>query len=275
MVEDFSLHLTTMVSQLRVLGDDITNKDVIQKLLHIVPDKLEQVGISMEMLLDLDALSIKEAVGHLCTVEQRKKPSSSKDSDGRLLLIEEWMALFRMCNGSSSSSGNHATNSSSGGGKSGSKGKSGGKQNAGGDRKSAVGCEDVCVSTARATGCSCEWCMISRVSTSSSSKSINPCACHHGAPRWRGCGMVTSVISISALSCVYHPMAWHEACLHLIRWIKCVTAAMPGCNSEPLSQGRHDGKQSMLWTLSMATCGGLSHQQLLAVKATFSSSSMI
>jgi hypothetical protein len=40
----------------------------------------------MEMLLDLDAMSIEEAVGHLRTVEQRKKPLSSKDSDGHLFL---------------------------------------------------------------------------------------------------------------------------------------------------------------------------------------------
>jgi hypothetical protein len=58
-VEDSSLHLTTMASQLSVLSDDVTDKDVIKKLLHIVPDKLEQVAISMETLLDLDVLSIE------------------------------------------------------------------------------------------------------------------------------------------------------------------------------------------------------------------------
>jgi hypothetical protein len=40
-VEDFSLHLTTVASQLWVLGDDVIDKDVIKKLLHVVPDNLE------------------------------------------------------------------------------------------------------------------------------------------------------------------------------------------------------------------------------------------
>jgi hypothetical protein len=62
-VEDFSLHLNTVASQLRVLDDDITSKQVIKKMMHVVPDKLEQVATSMETLLDLDAVSIEEA-GH-------------------------------------------------------------------------------------------------------------------------------------------------------------------------------------------------------------------
>jgi hypothetical protein len=68
-IEDLSLRLTTMASQLRVLGDDVSDKEVIKKLLHVIPDNLEQVAISMETLLDHDLLSIDEAVGHLCTVE--------------------------------------------------------------------------------------------------------------------------------------------------------------------------------------------------------------
>ncbi|KAG8095916.1 hypothetical protein GUJ93_ZPchr0013g34734 [Zizania palustris] len=68
-VEDFSLRLNTVASQLRVLGDDISEKEVIKKMLHVVPDKLEQVAISMETLLDLELLSLEEAVGHLRAVE--------------------------------------------------------------------------------------------------------------------------------------------------------------------------------------------------------------
>jgi hypothetical protein len=48
MVEDFSLRLTTVASQLGVLGDQISDKEVIKKLLHVVPDNLEQVAISMK-----------------------------------------------------------------------------------------------------------------------------------------------------------------------------------------------------------------------------------
>jgi hypothetical protein len=57
-LEDFSVRLTTVASQLRVLGEDVSNKEVVKKLLHVVPDNLEQVVISMETLPDLKSLSI-------------------------------------------------------------------------------------------------------------------------------------------------------------------------------------------------------------------------
>jgi hypothetical protein len=69
-VEDFSLRLNSVASELRVLGDDISDKEVIKWLLHVVPEKLEQVAISMETLLDLESLSIEEAVRHLRAIEQ-------------------------------------------------------------------------------------------------------------------------------------------------------------------------------------------------------------
>jgi hypothetical protein len=64
-VEDFSLHITALANEQRVLGNEITDKEVVKKMLHLVLEKLEQVAISLEILLDLDKLSIEEAVGHL------------------------------------------------------------------------------------------------------------------------------------------------------------------------------------------------------------------
>jgi hypothetical protein len=61
---------------MHVLGDEITDKEVVKKMLHSVPEKLEHVAISMEMLLDLNSLSIEEATDHLCVVEQRKKTTT-------------------------------------------------------------------------------------------------------------------------------------------------------------------------------------------------------
>jgi hypothetical protein len=90
-IDDFSICITSIANELRVLGDEITDKEVVKKMLHSVPEKLEQVAISMEPLLDLNSLSIEEATGHLRAVEQRKKSSSSSviDASGRLLLTEE------------------------------------------------------------------------------------------------------------------------------------------------------------------------------------------
>jgi hypothetical protein len=43
-VEDFSLDLNTVASQLQVLGDEMADKEVIKKMLHAIPDKLVHQG---------------------------------------------------------------------------------------------------------------------------------------------------------------------------------------------------------------------------------------
>jgi hypothetical protein len=64
---------------------------------HQIPrEHPEQVAISMETLLDLDTLSIKEATDNLHAVENRRKKkhvSPGKDASEQVLLIEEqWKA---------------------------------------------------------------------------------------------------------------------------------------------------------------------------------------
>ncbi|CAN6361579.1 unnamed protein product [Urochloa humidicola] len=68
-VEEFATRITTLVNQLRILGDNITDKEVVKKMLHSVPEYLEQVAISIETLLDLSTISIEEATGRLRAVE--------------------------------------------------------------------------------------------------------------------------------------------------------------------------------------------------------------
>jgi hypothetical protein len=93
-----------------------------------VPDHLEQVAISMETLLDLDALSIEEAAGHLQAVENRRKKkaaSSASDTGGQLLLTEErWKARSKASVGEKSGG---RGNGSGGGGGGGSRGRGRGR----------------------------------------------------------------------------------------------------------------------------------------------------
>jgi hypothetical protein len=133
-MEDFSIRLNTVVGDLRVLNDVVSDKEVIKCMLHVVLERLEQVAISMETLLDLDSQSIEEAVGHLRAVEQRKKPLPVKETSGHLLLTkEEWLARMKTRDGSSSGASAHSSieNKSSGKGKA---GKGGGDE-----KKSIVG----------------------------------------------------------------------------------------------------------------------------------------
>jgi hypothetical protein len=96
-VEDFAMRTTTNTNQLRAIGDKITDKEVVKKILHSVPELLEQVEISIETLLDLNAMSIEVTTGHLRAVEERKKPISEAKERHLLLTEEEWMARLKTC----------------------------------------------------------------------------------------------------------------------------------------------------------------------------------
>jgi hypothetical protein len=84
----------------------ISDKEVFKKILHLVPDHLEQVAISIETLLDLNNMSIEIATRHLRAVKERKKKASSGTKERRLLLTEEdWMAWLKVWEGEGSGGG--------------------------------------------------------------------------------------------------------------------------------------------------------------------------
>jgi len=141
LVEDFALRINTLANELRVLGDPVTEKEVVKKMLHEVPERLESVAISMETLLDLNTLSLEEATGHLRAVERRKKKvSGGKDGAGRLLLTEEeWTARMKKHDGSSSGAGSGGRERRNGGKPPRGRGHDGGKASA-----SRAGPTDIC-----------------------------------------------------------------------------------------------------------------------------------
>nr|CAE03285.2 OSJNBb0046P18.1 [Oryza sativa Japonica Group] len=100
-VDDFSMRIGVLANNLRTLGDNITDAEVVQKLLQVVPEHLQQIAISIETLLDVNELSLEEVTGSLRSVEQRKQrkavaASSRVDAYGCLLFTEEeWLAKFR------------------------------------------------------------------------------------------------------------------------------------------------------------------------------------
>ncbi|XP_006648554.1 uncharacterized protein LOC102717319 [Oryza brachyantha] len=93
-VDDFSMRLNGIANNIRTLGGDLPEVDVVNKLLNVVPEHLSQIAISIETLLDARDLSIEEVTGRLRAAEKRKpKPKEIVDSGGRLLLTEEqWQA---------------------------------------------------------------------------------------------------------------------------------------------------------------------------------------
>lgn len=65
-MEEFSVRITGQANNLRILGDEITEVEVVCKMLQFVPDFLSQVAISIETLLDLNTITIApQAASHL------------------------------------------------------------------------------------------------------------------------------------------------------------------------------------------------------------------
>jgi hypothetical protein len=117
-VEDFSVRITGLGNNLRMLGDTVSDADIVRKLLDVVPEYLEQVAVAAETLLDLNTVTVEEVTGRLRAVEQRrrKKSTPTVDSQGRLLLTqEEWMAKWKI-SGASGDKGSSSGAGGSGGG---------------------------------------------------------------------------------------------------------------------------------------------------------------
>lgn len=115
-VDDFSLQITGLANNIAILGGQTTEAEIVKKMLHVVPDHLEQVAISIETLLDVHNLSVEELIGRMCGVEDRKKKKQTED---------EWLARLRISEstGSSSSGGSTVGSNSGKGGRKSSRGR--------------------------------------------------------------------------------------------------------------------------------------------------------
>ena len=70
-MEDFSLHLQTLISKLRSHGVTIEEEETVSKYIHSVPAKYIQIALSIEMMLDLSILTIEDVTGRLWAVDER------------------------------------------------------------------------------------------------------------------------------------------------------------------------------------------------------------
>ena len=89
-VDDFSMRITGLANSITTLSGSISEIELVKKMLQVVPDHLDQVAISIEILLDVNDLTVEEVTRRLRNIEQRKKNTASAvDKEGRLLLTEE------------------------------------------------------------------------------------------------------------------------------------------------------------------------------------------
>jgi hypothetical protein len=98
-VDDFTMHLGSLVTELGTLGEVIKEQQVVQKLPQVVPKHLSQVAVTIEVTQDLSKLTLEDAGGRLRAVEDRAMEDDALPPpriDGKLLLTEEqWKEKMR------------------------------------------------------------------------------------------------------------------------------------------------------------------------------------
>jgi hypothetical protein len=93
------MRINGLVGRLRELGEAMEDSRVVKKVLRVVPKKMKQVTVAIEMLADINAMSVEDLVGRLRVAEDADAEEATGDA-GRLLLTEkQWEARRRQRRG--------------------------------------------------------------------------------------------------------------------------------------------------------------------------------
>ncbi|XP_074376724.1 uncharacterized protein LOC141718244 [Apium graveolens] len=89
-IDDYCMKLNGLVTNIRALGEEVTESYVVKKLLRSVPAKFLQIASTIEQFGNLDTMSVEEAVASLKAHEERVKGKSETGKGQLLLTEEEW-----------------------------------------------------------------------------------------------------------------------------------------------------------------------------------------
>ena len=100
-VSDFSSRFTMIISELRDLGEQLEEKEVVAKFLRSMPVKYDSLTFSLEQFENMRGLSVDEVIGSLRVHEQRVQERDSME-DEQVLLARAFNQSKKSDRGSSS-----------------------------------------------------------------------------------------------------------------------------------------------------------------------------
>lgn len=89
-LDDFSVKLTGLVTNIRALGEDMKEAYVVRKLLRTVPMKFLQIVSTMKQFGDLETMTVEEVIGSLKAHEERQNVQVESTGGQLMLTEEEW-----------------------------------------------------------------------------------------------------------------------------------------------------------------------------------------
>jgi hypothetical protein len=98
-VNDFTMRLGSLVTELGTLGEVIKEQQIVQKQLRVVPKHPSQVAVAIKVTQDLSKLTLEDAGGRLRVAKDRAMEDDALPPprvDGKLLLTEkQWKEKMR------------------------------------------------------------------------------------------------------------------------------------------------------------------------------------
>ncbi|XP_022873787.1 uncharacterized protein LOC111392642 [Olea europaea var. sylvestris] len=91
-VKDYSDRLMKVVNQIRLSGDELSDKRIVEKVLIILPEKFEAKISSLEDSRDLSSTSVAELVNALQATEQRCLMRQEEQVEGALFVKGKFKA---------------------------------------------------------------------------------------------------------------------------------------------------------------------------------------
>lgn len=99
-IQDYSTRVVEVVNQMKILGGEISNQQIVEKILISLPEKYDAVVAAIEESKDLATLSVEQLMGSLKSHEQRRlrRNEQSMESAFQSKLTMKSQKLSKKCN---------------------------------------------------------------------------------------------------------------------------------------------------------------------------------